>query len=257
MADASERIIILSAVVLVIIALLPKSGLMRPLGTVFDVEVEITTSRDSYTLGESFTATLHLVNNGSKDVWLNPIIEVPFIGNSVNDPEQMTGAFHLDWPQGHMIHVPPKSKFKLVEFDFKPKYSGEFLISCFGVKKTVLIFDPPSEGETVNAMMNKHSFKNTDEATLFITNVGLNRITLGDKYEIQKKDGDLWVEVPASLHHPNIWLMYLALLDSGNVFRQEVTIDTLEIGQYRISKTVEDSVTQESYTLIIEFEILG
>ena len=68
MADASERIIILSAVVLVIIALLPKSGLMRPLGTVFDVEVEITTSRDSYTLGESFTATLHLVNNGSKEV---------------------------------------------------------------------------------------------------------------------------------------------------------------------------------------------
>jgi len=257
MADTSERIIILSAVVLVIITLLPKSGLMRPLGTVFDIEVEITTSRDSYTLGESFTAALHLVNNGSKDVWMNPIIEVPFIGNSVNDPEPNTGVIFLYWPHGHMIHVPPKSKFKLSERDFESQYSGEFLISCFGVKKTVLIFDPPSEGETVNAMMNKHSFKNTDEATLFITNVGLNRITLGDKYEIQKKDGDSWVKVPASLHHPNIWLMYLALLDSGNVFRQEVTIDALEIGQYRISKTVEDSVTQEPYTLIIEFEILG
>jgi len=256
MADASERIIILSAVVLVIIALLPKSGLMRPLGTVFDVEVEITTSRESYTLGESFTATLHLVNNGSKDVWMNPIIEVPFIGNSVNDPEQMTGAFHLDWPQGHMIHVPPKSKFKLVEFDFKPKYSGEFLISCFGVKKTVLIFDPPSEGETVNAMMNKHSFKSTDEATLFITNVGLNRITLGDMYEIQKKDGGFWVVVPPSLHHNDIWEMYLALLDSGNVFRQEVTIDKLEPGLYKIRKEVFDEVPRELSTLIVEFEIL-
>jgi hypothetical protein len=53
-------------------------------------------------------------------------------------------------------------------------------------------------------MMNKYSFKKTDDATLIITNVGLNTITVGDKYEIQKKEGDSWVEVPPSLHHPNI-----------------------------------------------------
>ena len=145
MADASDRIIILSAVVLVIIALLPNSGLMRPLGTVFDIEVEITTSRDSYTLGESFTATLHLVNNGSKDVWMNPIYELQFLGNSVNDPEPTTGIIDLDWIQGAKIHVPPKSKFKLFELDFKPQYSGAFLISCFGVKKTVQILEPERE----------------------------------------------------------------------------------------------------------------
>jgi hypothetical protein len=228
---------------------------MRPLGTVFDIEVEITTSRDSYTLGESFTATLHLVNNGSKDVWMNPIYDLPFLGNSVNNPEPNTGVTLLDWVQGAMIHVPPKSKIKLFERDFESQYSGEFIISCFGVEKTVFILDSESKGETVIAMMNKYSFKKTDEATLFITNVGLNRITLGDKYEIQKRDDDTWVEVPPS-DYRDIWLSYLAILDSGDTFRQAVTIDSLEIGQYRVSKTVEDRVTQESITCIAEFEIL-
>jgi hypothetical protein len=202
MADTSERIIILSAVVLVILLWLPNSGLMRPLGTVFDIEIEITTSRDSYTLGESFTATLHFVNNGSKDVWMNPISELPFLGNSVNDPEPTTGAIHLDWIQGAKIHVPPKSKTQLFVLDFKPQYSGEFIISCFGVKKSVLILDPPSEGELVSVMMNKHSFMNTDKATLFITNYGIHNLEWGSRYLIEKEVDQNWIEVS----FPSSWV---------------------------------------------------
>ena len=146
MADSSERIIILSAVVLVIIVLLPNSGLTPTIGTIFDVEIEITTSRDNYTLGESFTATVYLVNSGSKDVWLNPIYELPFRGSSTNDPEPETVVILLDWPHGHMIHVPPKSKFKLIERDFESQYYGDFLITCFGAEKTVLILEPIKVG---------------------------------------------------------------------------------------------------------------
>ena len=255
MVDASERILILSAVVLVIIVWLPNSGLIQTIVAIDDVEVEIDTSRDYYYLGDSFTANVYLVNTRSKDVWMEPVSSLSFSGVSKNDPEPAIGIVDISWTD--KFHIPANSKAQLLHQGFKPKFLGEFIITCLGARKKVLILESNSENETVNAMMNKHSFKKTDEATLFITNVGLNRITLGDKYEIQKKDGDLWVEVPASLHHPNIWLMYLDLLDSGNVFRQEVTIDALEIGQYRISKTVEDSVTPESYTLIIEFEILG
>ena len=153
MVDASERIIILSAVVLVIILWLPTSGLMRPLGTVFDLEIEITTSRDNYTLGESFTATLHLVNNGSKDVWINPIYELPFRGSSVNDPEPDTGVILRDYPQGHKIHVPPKSKRSIFEREFKPQYSGEFIISCWGVKKTVQIREPLKLGQGIGPLV--------------------------------------------------------------------------------------------------------
>ncbi|MCW3990812.1 MAG: hypothetical protein NWE88_12145 [Candidatus Bathyarchaeota archaeon] len=253
MADASERIIVLSA--LLLIGIIAWTSTTTPIVSLDDVRIELETEKGVYEMNEDIEVKVYFYNEKPFAVKLNTNIDKVIEGYTPEREPSPASTGH-----GHPIvysEIPPNSRIKFHSRPLTPKYSGEYLISCLGANKTVLIFDPPSEGETVIAMMNKHSFKSTDEATLFITNVGLNRITLGDKYEIQKKDGDLWVEVPASLHHPNIWLMYLDLLDSGNVFRQEVTIDALEIGQYRISKTVEDSVTPESYTLIIEFEILG
>ena len=114
MADRSGRIIILSALLLmVIITWSSKNGLLWTTIMVDAVEVEIETSRDNYTLGESFTATVYFVNNCSKDVWMNPIIELAFLGSSLNDPEPNTGVILLDWGQGAMIHIPAKSKIKL------------------------------------------------------------------------------------------------------------------------------------------------
>lgn len=142
MIKTSERIVILSALLLaVIIVWSPNSGLVRTISTVNDVEVEIGTSRDNYTLGESFTATVYFVNNGPKDVWMNPIYELSFLGNSLNDSKPNSGSILLDWVQGAMIHIPAKSKIKLFERDFEPQYSGEFLITCLGAKKTVLILE--------------------------------------------------------------------------------------------------------------------
>ncbi len=185
---------------------------------------------------------------------MEPVSSLSFSGVSKNDPEPAIGIVDISWVE--KFHIPANSKAQLLHQGFKPKFLGEFIITCLGARKKVLILESNSENETVNAMMNKHSFKKTDEATLFITNVGLNRITLGDMYEIQKKDDEFWVVVPPSLHHNDIWDMYLALLDSGNVFRQEVTIDKLEPGLYKIRKEVFDEVTRELSTLIVEFEIL-
>ena len=142
MAVRSGRIIILSALLLVaIITWSPKNGLLRTTVMVDAVEVEIETSRDNYTLGESFTATVYLVNNGSKDVWMNPIYELTFLGSSLNDPEPNTGVILLDWVQGAIIHMPAKSKIKLFERDFESQYSGGFLITCLGAEKMVLILE--------------------------------------------------------------------------------------------------------------------
>ena len=110
MADTSNRIIILSALLLVVIILSLNSGPYRTIVTVNDVEVEIVTSRDYYTLGENFTATLYFENNGTRDVWMKPMDELPFLGRSINDPEPDTGVTLLDWPHGHMIRIPAKTK---------------------------------------------------------------------------------------------------------------------------------------------------
>jgi len=141
MADASERIIILSAVILVVIIVwLPTSGLMRTIVTVNDVEVEIVTSRDYYALGETFTANVYLVNTRSRDVWMEPISSLSFSGVSENAPEPAIGIADISWTD--KFHIPAESKAQLLHQGFKPKYSGEFTITCLGAEKTVLILEP-------------------------------------------------------------------------------------------------------------------
>ena len=75
---------------------------------------------------------------------------------------------------------------------------------------------------------------------------------------MQKKEGDSWIKVPEALYHPNIWLLYADIVDSGASHSQQISIEMLEAGQYRISKDVHSDVPREYLlTIIVEFEILG
>ena len=141
MPDASERIIILSAVILVIILWLPNSGLIRTSVTIDDLEVEIVTSSDTYTLGDSFTANFYLVNHRTKDVWLEPDYSLSFTGVSENDPKPGPRGVNIARPRV-AFHIPANSKAQILHLSFKPQYSGEFFISCLGANKTVLILEP-------------------------------------------------------------------------------------------------------------------
>ncbi len=252
MADTSERIIILSAVILVIILWIPNSGLIQTIVTINDVEIEIDTTSDYYFLGDSFTTNVYLVNSRSRDVWMEPIKGVMFRGFS---------AFEASWPIYNIVvmdgrlHIPAKSKVFLIDRHFTPRKVGEFYIQCSGVRKTVVIFESKSENETVNAIMNTHSFTTEMEATLFITNVGINDITFGFEYQIKKKVVEGFWEEVFPFPSPSAWPAVLYGLKSGKVFHQKIKIDTLETGQYRLSKNVYDELTQEQITLFVEFEI--
>ena len=260
MTDTSERIIILSFILLMFIAIQSPSDLTgKRIGTINDIEVEIYTSQDTYVLGEKFNATVYLENNDSEDIWIESISSFEITAVSLNDPNPLRHIVDGEPAEkGSLMHIPANSSVKFMDIQCNPQYPGEFRIICIGGKKTVLIIEPESENETVHAMMNKYSFKQTDDAILFITNVGLNTITVGDKYEIQKKEGDSWIVIPSILYHPNIWLMYAGILDPGNFVPQEVTIDMLETGQYRILKEVHSDTPREHVaTLIVDFEIQG
>jgi hypothetical protein len=86
MADNSGRIIILSAVLRVVIVVTSiqlyqmervKEGIIL---TWKDMEILIATSRDNYTLGEGFTATVYLFNNRSEEVRMEPITSCTITG---------------------------------------------------------------------------------------------------------------------------------------------------------------------------------
>ena len=208
MADTSEQIIILSVLILmVIIVWSPNSWQMRNIATVNDVEVEIETSRDNFTIGENFTATVYLLNNGSDDIWMNPINELTFLGTSLKDPEPITGVILLDWGQDAMIHIPSKSKIKLFERDFESQYSGEFLITCLGAKKTVFILESSQNASMPREMRT-------------LKDIGINiytprqNYTLGENFTaivffVNNESEEVWVEAVSqytinsySLSHP-------------------------------------------------------
>ncbi len=252
MADASERIVILSAVVLVIILWLPNSGLIQTIVTIDDVEVEIDTSRNHYYLGDNFTANVYLVNTRSRDVWMEAIQGVMFSGLSQFDPIlPIAVLIEMD---GRLL-IPANSKVFLIDRLFTPRRAGEFQIQCSGRRKKVVIFESKSENETVKANMNTPLFITEMEATLFIANVGPNLITWVSVYTIEREVDQDWIEV-SPFPPMSAWTAELRLLPPNHTSSQKIKIDTLESGLYRVSKTVEDSVTQESITLIVEFEIL-
>ena len=174
MADTSERIIILSAVVLVIILWLPNSGLIQTIVTIDDLEVEIVTSRDYYTLGESFTANVYLVNTRSWDVWVEPIIGISFTGSCKYSLAGTKPHVFINVTDSRLL-IPAKTKRLLIDRLFAPTIAGEFEITCSGVRKTVLILDPPSEGETVNARA--RDFDSIESrAEYFVKNLNLSDV---------------------------------------------------------------------------------
>ncbi len=148
MPDTSERIIILSAVILVvIIGQFVKMYKTEPIKedtilTWRDMQIQIATSRDNYTLGEGFTATVYLVNNRSEEVQMQPITSLSIEGG--RDMGYSGLASTHDWTPaaGTVTTLPAYSKKKLADQYFTPEKTGEFIITSLGVNKTVLILEP-------------------------------------------------------------------------------------------------------------------
>jgi hypothetical protein len=109
----------------------------EPSSYVYDVRIE--TDRDVIRMGESFTATVYLYNQGDSDVLLEPIRQFTFSGNSVYDPEPVSCVVNADYPGGTKMRIGAHDKAAFTQQVFTPEYPGPFTISCLGVRKTVTI----------------------------------------------------------------------------------------------------------------------
>lgn len=144
MTDTSERIIILSAIILMFIAIQSYSELTgKRIVTLKDIEVEIITPQDAYILGENFTAIVYFVNNESEEVWVEAVSQYTIYSYSLDHPEEGLFADVHVTPDSEnpWMHIPANSRIKFDYMHCKPQYGGEFRISCFGAEKTVLILD--------------------------------------------------------------------------------------------------------------------
>ena len=155
MADNSERILILSTILLLLIIVQSINySPHRHIGTLKDINVDIYTSQDNYTLGEGFTATIYFVNSDSEDVWIEGFHQYTINRYNLNHPEKGIIAdvlVNLD-QENPWIHVPAHSRIVFDTVFCKPQYEGEFRICCLGAEKTVLILEQDSAWVTATVL---------------------------------------------------------------------------------------------------------
>ena len=102
--------------------------------------------------------------------------------------------------------------------------------------------------------LNKYVFGSRDTAKLIITNKDSHLITFGSSYEIEKQVDGEWVEV-SPFPWPFAWTAECRVLPAWETRRENIKIDHLEPGHYRVSKTINHERTQTELTFTLEFDI--
>jgi hypothetical protein len=119
----------------------------------------------------------------------------------------------------------------------------------------VEIAEPDSEASIslpVSVKLNKDTFSVNEKAELIFKNRGSMEVTYGSQYDIERLEGDEWVEV-SPFPSPYAWTAELRILPAWGMTRQEIKIDTLEPGHYRVHKKMDIEAGEATFTL--EFDI--
>jgi len=119
----------------------------------------------------------------------------------------------------------------------------------------VEIAEPDSEASIslpVSVKLNKDTFSVNEKAELIFKNRGSKEVTYGSQYDIERLEGEEWAEV-SPFPSPYAWTAELRILPAWGTTRQQIKIDTLEPGHYRVHKEVDTEAGEATFTL--EFDI--
>jgi len=134
------------------------------------------------------------------------------------------------------------------------KYATYILVVAFTLGSFVAMrfFLITPSGLPVSVRLNKGTFSVNDKAELIFTNRGSKEATCGSRYDIERLDGEDWVEVSLS-PSPSAWTAELRILPAWGTTRQEIKIDNLDPGHYRVHKKVNIEGGEATFT--VEFDI--
>lgn len=234
-----------------------------PTVTVGELRVEIVTDKEEYFLGESFNATLYIVNDRSTPVKLKPITEYYFSGNSKADPNKIVGLVHVTPVKGEMIHIPANSRIRFDQVVFKPEYPGEFVINGLGASLTVnvgLRFDRdyrikvPEDSEYLTLISKLCSAPfplSLNEA--FMSHYE-DQITDGSKYLVKDV---LVIESPNPLNKSRREIFYMFQDGSGMVLPRSSRFYKPDSTGYKLLGGVILTEIKEAYKLGLTVEVEG
>jgi hypothetical protein len=100
-------------------------------------EKVIWTNKETYELGETIEAAIVFRNNADHTLEINPIYSFSFSGNSVYEPNKISGGAFEDYASDAKIMIPANRNITFTKSSFTPTYPGPFKITGLGVSKTV------------------------------------------------------------------------------------------------------------------------
>lgn len=134
------------------------------------------------------------------------------------------------------------------------KYATYILVVAFTLGSLVAMqfFWVNPSSLPVSVKLNKDTFSVNDKAELIFTNRGSKEVTYGSPYDIERLDGEEWVEV-SPFPSPFAWTAELRVLPAWGTTRQKIKIDALEPGHYRVHKKMDIEGGEATFT--VEFDI--
>lgn len=163
------------------------------------IDVVIETDKDTYQLGENFTASVYLYNPYDKAVYLYPIYECSFNGASEYDPSPISCIVNIDYVSGALIKIEAKSRIMFLDQMFKPEYPGRFIITCLGATHVVNItgvkwITLDSPGISLVAHTNQTSVTQGDNVWIYLSIRNANsypvKVPLFDEFKVGSCESD-------------------------------------------------------------------
>lgn len=221
------------------------------------LRLDVITDKTEYACGEKITAECVIINDSPNTVRTTPPTVFSATGYTVNSTidERVSQGIFITWAESE-IEIPANASTVLCSFHFISDEPGPFLISISGFpEKEVMIVEPDSGSPLslpVSVKLNKNTFSVNDEAELIFINRGSKDASCGSRYDIERLEGEEWIEVTLS-PSPSAWTAILKILPAWGTTRQKIKIDTLEPGHYRVHKKVNIEGGKATFTL--EFDI--
>jgi len=221
------------------------------------LRLEVITDKTEYMCGEKITAECVIINDSPNTVRTTLPTVFSATGYTVNSTidERVSQGIFITWAESE-IEIPANSSTVLCRFHFISDEQGPFLIRISGFpEKEVLIVEPNGESLIrlpLSVKLNKDTFSVNDKAELIFINRGTKELTYGSPYHIERLEGEEWVEVTL-FPSPYAWTAVAMILPPKGTNRQEIKIDILEPGHYRVHKKVDIEGGKATFTL--EFDI--
>ena len=221
-----------------------------------DVEKMVEYDREA-TIGDTIEIRYYLVNDRSYAIKVKS--ELGFYSSIYysSDSDRRTMPSFVEGIDDPYITIPANSKERLHSLHHVGERAGRLIIEFYGFPDIQIDVLEPVLSETrfkVSIGLNKYVFDSQDTARLIIRNRDSHEITFGSPYFIEKLVGEEWVK-PSQFPLISGWDLLLHKLPVGKTTTQDIKIDTLESGHYRVIKTINHERIQEELAFTLEFDI--